>query len=293
MQTPRPFHWFLIAYLVLLWGGAFGLIAVALNVLHPVTIVWARLLCGGMVMAGVALVSGQSLRPKSGWWPKIAFLSVTGNLLPFTLIAWAEQTVPSGEVGMLMALMPITILLLSHYFLHQEPITGTRLFGVAIGFAGVVVLLGANFTVGGNKGLGQGAALLATIFYAINGIYTKRLPAFDAASLAAVSLLFGAAVLTLPMLVVQPAFAPAAHLNGLFATVILGVLGTGLASWAYFTVIAQVGPGFLSIINYLIPAFAFGVGVMLLDEPATWQQWLALAAIVTGVWLIQPRHPRA
>jgi drug/metabolite transporter (DMT)-like permease len=51
-----------------------------------------------------------------------------------------------------------------------------------------------------------------------------------------------------------------------------------------------VGPGFLSTINYLIPAVAFVVGVLLLREPVAANQLIALAAILAGVWLIQPRH---
>ncbi|GIS24474.1 MAG: hypothetical protein CM15mP125_1610 [Gammaproteobacteria bacterium] len=59
---------------------------------------------GGLVRMAVApakMVSGP------GVWPRLTVLSLTGNIIPFSLIAWAEQSVPSAEVGILMALMPI------------------------------------------------------------------------------------------------------------------------------------------------------------------------------------------
>ena len=72
---------------------------------------------------------------------------------------------------------------------------------------------------------------------------------------------------------------------------VLGVFSTGVATWVYFVVVSEVGPGFLSTINYLIPALAFVVGVVLLKEPVLANQLVALAAILAGVWLIQPRRP--
>jgi len=74
------------------------------------------------------------------------------------------------------------------------------------------------------------------------------------------------------------------------ALVVLGIFSTGMATWVYFVVVSEVGPGFLSTINYLIPAVAFVVGALVLREPVAANQLIALAAILAGVWLIQPRQ---
>ena len=105
-----------------------------------------------------------------------------------------------------MALMPITILILGHYFLEHERLTALRVIGVLLGFAGVALLVGEDmfFSDGGARLTGQVAAVIATFCYAINGIYTKRLPAFDTVAVSAASLLTGSVLLALPMWNLQP-----------------------------------------------------------------------------------------
>ena len=98
-------HWALLAYLVLVWGFAFALIAVALESFHPLFIVWGRLWMGALVVWCVWRWRQQRWFLGREWWPRLTVLSLTGNIIPFSLIAWAEQSVPSAEVGILMALM--------------------------------------------------------------------------------------------------------------------------------------------------------------------------------------------
>ena len=168
-------HWALLGYLVLVWGFAFALIAVALERFHPVFIVWSRLLMGALVVWCVWRWDGGVWALGREWWPRLTVLSMTGNVIPFSLIAWAEQSVPSAEVGILMALMPIATLLLAHWLLEHEPFTLYRLSGVAVGFVGVLLLVGDDlfFQTGGGQWPGQVATLLATLSYAFNGVYVK------------------------------------------------------------------------------------------------------------------------
>jgi len=292
MQIPTVKHWALLGYLVLFWGFAFGLIAMALEAFHPVAVVWSRLTLGALVM--LLVLRWQKGRiPWAGRWPlRMMLLSITGNVIPFTLIAWAEQRVASGEVGLLMALMPIAILVMGHYFLEHERMTPLRLIGVAMGFAGVILLMGDTVFAGSDteRLWGQIAAVTATLCYAINGIYTKRLPRFDPVAITAGSLVAGSLILLGPALWLQDWSNPLLNPSAWGALVVLGIFSTGMATWVYFVVVSEVGPGFLSTINYLIPAVAFVVGVLLLREPVAANQLIALAAILAGVWLIQPRH---
>ncbi len=295
MQLPTRRHWLLLGYLVITWGLAFYLIAIALTAFHPVTIVWGRLTLGAVVMLALLGRRGGHLPRGWLWWRWLLVLSLTGNVVPFVLVAWAERSVPSSEVGLLMALMPIMVLLMGHYFLDHERMTVLKISGVLLGFSGVALLLGENLFshIDGVRLTGQLAAVVATACYAVNGIFTKRLPAFDTVSVSAGSLLVGSAILVWPMWRLQ-AWAPPAEFPGAWIAVgVLGIFATGVATWAYFTVVSEVGPGFLSTINYMIPGVAFTVGVLLLGEPAGGIQLFALGLILAGVWLIQPRAAKA
>ena len=288
-------HWALLAYLVLVWGFAFALIAVALESFHPLFIVWCRLWMGALVVWCVWLWRQQRWCLGREWWPRLTLLSLTGNIIPFSLIAWAEQSVPSAEVGILMALMPIATLLLAHWLLDHEPLTWRRLAGVVVGFVGVALLVGDDLLSAGASGQwpGQIAALLATVSYAFNGVYAKRLPAQEPVALSLGSLGIGCILLAVPALWAQlagPGLDITAGATGVL--MVLGVMATGVATWCYFVVVTERGPGFLSTINYLIPAVAFAAGTLFLGEPWGWEHLIALAMILVGVGLIQVRQAR-
>ena len=288
-------HWALLAYLVLVWGFAFALIALALESFHPLFIVWCRLWMGALVVWCVWRWRQQRWCLGREWWPRLTLLSLTGNIIPFSLIAWAEQSVPSAEVGILMALMPIATLLLAHWLLDHEPLTWRRFAGVVVGFAGVALLVGDDLLSAGASGQwrGQLAALLATISYAFNGVYAKRLPANEPVALSLGTLGIGSILLAVPALWAQLA-RPGLDITAGATSVlmVLGVMATGVATWCYFVVVTERGPGFLSTINYLIPAVAFAAGTLFLAEPWGWEHLTALAMILVGVGLIQVRQVR-
>lgn len=293
MSQPIYKHWALLGYLILVWGFAFALIAVALESFHPVFIVWCRLWMGAVVVWGVWRWRGRAWSMGREWWPRLTLLSFTGNIIPFSLIAWAEQSVPSAEVGILMALMPIATLLLAHWLLEHEPLTWRRSVGVVMGFVGVGLLVGDDLLSRGASGQwpGQLATLLATVSYAFNGVYAKRIPSGHPVDLALGTLVVGGLLLAGPAVWLQlsgPGLAVTASAVGVLA--ILGVMATGVATWCYFVVVTERGPGFLSTINYLIPAVAFAAGTVLLGEPWGWEHLLALLFILVGVRLIQVRR---
>ena len=288
-------HWALLGYLVLVWGFAFALIAVALESFHPLFIVWCRLWMGALIIWCVCRWRHQRWRLGREWWPRLTLLSLTGNIIPFSLIAWAEQSVPSAEVGILMALMPIATLLLAHWLLEHEPLTWRRFAGVVVGFAGVALLVGDDLFSAGASGQwpGQVAALLAAVSYAFNGVYAKRLPAQEPVALSVGTLGVGSILLAVPALWAQfagPGFDVTVGATSVL--IVLGVMATGVATWCYFVVVTERGPGFLSTINYLIPAVAFAAGTVLLAEPWGWEHLIALGMILVGVSLIQVRQAR-
>ncbi|MFT4520054.1 MAG: drug/metabolite transporter (DMT)-like permease [Halioglobus sp.] len=294
MQPPRPIHWALLGFLSIAWGCAFFLIAVGLESLTPLTLVSVRLAVGALTLYIIMRFQGYSLPPPGPWWPRFALLALMGNILPFSLISWAETRITSAQAGLLMALMPISTMLLSHYFIQGDTLTPRRLAGVALGFTGVVVLVGGDVFsgMGGGTLIAQLAVLTATVAYAINTVYTKRLPNIETLVLATGSLLV-ATVILLPvaLYIEQPNLAQVSA-RSLFAIVALGTVSTALATWVYFRVVNDCGPSFLSIINYIIPAIAFTAGVMFLGEETVPSQFLGLVIVLAGISMTQARVSR-
>ena len=291
MQSPTTRHWAMLAYLTVFWGLAFYLIAVGLRGLPPLTLVVVRLAVGAAALYPLMRWQGGRLPVEGAWWVRFALLAMLGNLVPFSLISWAETRITSGQAGLLMALMPISTVLLAHLFVAHEQITRRRLLGILLGFIGVGILVGADAVsaLGGGQLLAQVAVIAATLAYAVNAVYTKRLPQIDTLVVATGSLLIGTVMLAPVALLLEQPWQQVPALDAVMAVLVLGVFSTGLATWVYFRVVSDCGPGFLSIINYMIPAVACVAGVAFLDEPAAWSQFAGLLVICAGIFLSQSR----
>jgi len=293
-MQPRPAHWAMLGFLSVTWGFSFYLIAVGLRSFPPLTLVNLRLAIGALVLFFIMRWQGHRLPPPGGWWLRFALLSVMGNLIPFYLISWSETRIDSAQTGLLMALMPISTLVLGHYFVQGDTITPRRLSGVLLGLGGVAVLIGGDALrgIGGVEVLAQGAVLAATLAYAVNAVYTKSLPRIETVVVSTGTLATGTALLLPFSLYLERPWLIDPGMSPVLATGTLGALSTGLATWVYFRVVSDCGPGFLSIINYIIPGIAFAAGVLLLGESAAPSQFLGLVFICLGIALIQNRPLR-
>jgi len=284
----------MLAFLSLVWGFAFYLIAVGLESFAPLTVVNVRLAVGATTLYGIMRYYGYSLPRERVWWWRFLLLSFLGNLLPFTLISWAETRISSAQAGLLMALMPITTMVLAHFFVHGDSLTPRRITGVLLGLVGVIVLIGGDVLSGISAGslIAQLAVLLSTLAYAVNSVYTKRIPTTNTLVVATGSLILGTLVLLPITLVIDKPWMLDPDGISVIAVVLLGVFSTGLATWVYFKVVSDCGPSFLSIINYAIPVLAFAAGVVLLNEPAHPSQFAGLVAICIGIALTQNQRFR-
>ena len=291
MQQPRLIHWAMLGFLSVAWGFAFYLIALGLQDFSPLTVVNIRLLVGAMTLYLIMRWQGYTLPPPGGWWGRFSVLAITGNLVPFSLISWAETRISSSQAGLLMALMPITTMVLSHFYVQDDVLTPRRLAGVLLGFLGVLVLVGGDVLagMGGGTLIAQLAVLLATMAYATNAVYTKRMPTINTLVVATGSLIIGSLMLLPVTLYLEQPTLVDASASSLLATVLLGVVSTGLATWVFFRVVTDCGPGFLSIINYIIPAIAFAAGVMFLGESAAPSQFMGLLLVLIGIAMTQNR----
>lgn len=274
--------------LVALWGTAFMATTIAVQSIDPISTVFIRLASGAGVLSLVVFARGESLPLDWASWGGFTVMAIVGNALPFFLIAWGQQAVPSGVAGMIMAIMPLLTMVLAHYFVAGETLNRYKLLGFALGIAGVTLLLGPVFEGGGHAVLSGLAILAAATCYAVNVILIKRLPRYSP-MVSACGVLIVASLLMLPFWLVLAPEDSAITQDSTFAVIWLGVGPTGIATIILFIVIDRAGPTFLSTINYLIPVVAFLCGAWLLSEPVTWVHFLALVTILGGIGMTRVR----
>jgi drug/metabolite transporter (DMT)-like permease len=203
------------------------------------------------------------------------------------LITWSEQAIPSGMAAILNATTPLFSLLIGYVWTREERLSGLRLLGVALGFAGVVVAVGIrDLDLARADTQSQLAVLAAAACYAISGMYARR--AFRGAPAlvpATGQMLAGALLITPYALVVRGIPAPMPSATAIGAVVALAVLGTGLAYILLYWLMERIGATRSSMVTYLLPPFALAYGALFLGEAIALNALLGLVLVVVGILL--------
>lgn len=293
MYSHPAKHWALLLALTAMWGSAFMFIKLGVATVPPATLVASRLTIGAALLYAVMRARGLALPPLGrGWLPFIA-LAIVGNSVPFYLISWGQQFIDSALAGILMAVMPLATLLLAHFFVADERLTVKRALGFAIGFAGIVVLMGpvALAGLGGSlvKATAQAAVLAGALCYAANSVMARRLVAADFLVASTAVLIVAGAMMVPLALVLDRQWVLAPSMGSTAAILWLGVGPTAVATILFFRLIASAGPTFMSIVNYLSPLVALLAGVLLLGEKPGVTAVAGLGLILLGIALSRRR----
>jgi drug/metabolite transporter (DMT)-like permease len=279
-----------LAALAVVWGSSFLLIKVGLRGMSPSQLVLTRLIFGAGVL--LAVVAARRLALPTSWrmWGHLAVLAVTANVVPFVLFAWGEQRISSGLAGILNATTPLLTVIIAVVVLPEERASFLRAVGVAIGFAGVVLIISPWRSVGSASLAGELACIGAAGCYGVAFTYTRRFVSGRGSPLALATGQLGVAAV-MQLIIVGVSHGPAMHLTTkvVAAAVALGAVNTGLAYLLYYSLIRDVGATSASMVTYLMPIVAVGLGVGLLGEKVTWNLFAGAAVVIAGVSLAEGR----
>ena len=298
MQPPinrqmTPVEWTLLIALAVLWGGSYFYIAVAVKVVPPLSLVAFRVAVGAALLYLVVRANGLRLPTAPAVWGAFLVMGLINNVIPFSLIAWAQSHVASGLAAILNATTPLFAVLLANVLTEDEHMTPASVTGVVIGFAGVTIMIGPNalegFTV---DFLADLALLLASVFYALSPIFARR---FSKAGIppmvAATCQLTAATVMMVPLaLLFDRPWTIAMPSAGVWGALIgLAALSTTLAYIIYYRILATAGAVNLMLVTLLIPVMAILLGAAFLGERLSPNHFLGMAAIGIGLAAIDGR----
>jgi len=292
MRHQRPLiDWIALLALAGLWGTSFLFIKIAVRQITPLTLVAARFAIAASVLSVTVRARGLRLPRSRRVWGHYLLMSLVGNAVPFTLIAWGQIEADVGVAGILMGTMPLTTLLLAHFFVPGERMTPRMAVGFAVGFAGLIALFGpeALLELGGGASelLSQLAIATAAICYAVNTVLARRLARLDALVSATTVMWITSAIMVPAALWVERPWTLALSAGSIVALVWLGLFATALATIIYFRVIQVAGPTFLSLINYMIPVVALAAGAIVLGEQLVPSVLLGMVLILAGLAISQ------
>lgn len=190
-----------------------------------------------------------------------------------------------------MAMMPLTTVVLAHFFIQGERITRNKIIGFVLGFIGVVILMQPELSMNSELDWIQLIAMIAVlagaVSYAANSVIAHSLPKLSLSLISAGVLLIASVVIVPLSLSAGFTWMNDTSTDALLSIILLGIFPTGLATIIYFSVIRHAGPAFLSQINYLIPVWAVVLGVLLGGEQLTIHAVIALVVILAGIAIAQ------
>ena len=279
----------LLLILGTLWGSSYLFIKVAVAEVPAMTLVAGRLLLSAIILWILLRIMGQSMPRKRSLWGAYAVMGVLNGTLPYTLITWGEQYIPSNLAALLQGTMPLFTVILAHFLARDERLTRTRGLGVLIGFAGVGVLILPELRRGLQSSLlGQLAIVVSSVSYAGAAIFARSQLRGQPPLASTTGQLTMGALLTLPLsLLVDRPFNLSPSLPALASWLGLSILGTVVAYVIYYSLIERTSATFVSTVTYIIPINGLILGALVLGEPLTLTLLVSSALILFGVLLVR------
>ncbi len=284
MRRPSLRDLALLLLLSTLWGASYSFIRVGVETIPPVTLIAARTLIAGGLLALVVTARGLSWPRGVGFWRDCAVQALLNSVVPFTLIAWAERSIDAGLATILNATSPVFAFLITAGLTRHETVGGRKLLGVAGGLAGTLLIVGVDAMSGlGREMEAQLAVVAASACYGGAAVWGRRFAGVDPLLPAAGSLIIGAAVLVPLSLVLDRPWMLTPSPASLGALLALAVASTALAFVLYFHLVQRLGAVGTTAQAYLRVPIGVAIGVLALGEHLSGTALAGLALILAGV----------
>jgi drug/metabolite transporter (DMT)-like permease len=276
--------------LAFIWGWSFLFIKVAGEGLTPTTVAWTRIALGAGVLYAVLYGQRRRVPVDRASLRHYAVVTIAGNVVPFTLLAWGEQHITSALTAVLNASTPLFTALFAAIGL-AERLRPVQIAGLALGVVGVAVAAGVGASdLEGSSTAGALAAIFAGAGYGVAFVYMRRHLVSYPPIVAATGQLATGALLLFPVAAATSVAGGVSLTPTRVASILLlGVLGTGVAYVLNYRIIADIGATKASLVTYIIPVVAVVVGILVLDEPFEARLLVGGALTVAGIAAVNHR----
>ena len=292
MREPKILDYVLLTILALIWSSAFFNIKIATYSYGPVTIAFLRTFFGAIPVVGLCLFKKIKIEAFSKDWYWFAAIGMINLVIPFFLIAYGVQKVQSNLAAILMASTPLSATILAHFFTDNEKINYTKIFGVLVGFSGIIFLFSDNILINESNFLSALIIFFASTFYVIGGLLTLKISNKKNENVTA-SILIWATIFLIPITAfIEKPWNLNPSTDSTISIIYLGVVATGLAWLLRFRILKTNGLVFQAQVAYLIPIFGIILGYIFLKELITPKVFVAVAAIVIGIYLVKKSNSK-
>ena len=282
-------YWLLIILLGAVWGSSFLFNAVLIREISPLWVAAGRVSIGAAICWLVFFATSKKLPTDPKLYVQFLILGILNYAIPFALFPFAEQTVASSIVGVINGMTPMTTVIVSQLWPGGEKASWNKVVGVAIGFAGAVILSLPSLGVGASaQVIGLLAAFVATCCYALTLNYARRFAKVEPYAVASASLT-GAALVSVPLALFVsgiPIITLPETWGALFG---ISVFSTSFSFLLVYWLLPRVGATNLSLNTFITPISAILLGVLVLHERFEFIHILGIIVIFLGLVFIDGR----
>ena len=289
----NPTEWALLILLSLLWGGSFFFNGVAVRDIPVLTVVLGRVSIAAAALYLFLRIMG--IRMPRDWtiWRAFFLMGFFNNFVPFSLIVWGQTYLASGYASVINATTPMFAVIAAHFLTNDEAMSGNRIIGIGIGFAGVFALVGPDIASGFGIGvLAQMAILGASLSYGYASVFGRKFRVLKINPIVtATGQVAASSMLLVPFVLIidRPWELAIPDGDAIAAVIGIAILSTALAYILYFRILETAGATNLSLVTLLIPPSAIILGVLFLDEVFSPQHLIGIALIAAGLLAIDGR----
>ena len=284
MNRVSPTVLALLLTLTLMWGTNWPLFRIALDELRPWTFRTCTMAIGAVVLAAIVRARGESFAVPKGRWPAL-FAAATTNLAIWSVAtSLAVLYIPSGHASVLAYTMPLWVALLG-FVLFGQRLSGRLLAAIAIGAVAVAALMLPNFASYARAPLGLMWGLAAGFSWAVGTFIVKRTrwPGMG------LSLTFWQVVLSMPTMIAGACLLepwPAWPSTGVvLITLYIGAVPMALGMAIWFALVKLLPAQVAGLSSIAVPIVAIVSGMIILHEPLSPLQAVAIASSVISLWL--------
>ncbi len=277
----RPAHVAQLLLLSFLWGTAYLFMRSSAPAFGAVPMIFLRMAMGSaLVLLPLAIVR-TGLGPMRTHWRPIAVMGVLFTALPFIALGYAALSISAGLLAVLQSAAPMFAAIVARVWLGER-IGPWRALGLAIGFAGVAMLVWDRIDVRDDAGRAVLATLAATAVWGVSSNYARvRLAGVDSVTVAGGTI--GLAALVAAPLAWASWPAHAVPMRAWGEVVFLGLASSGGGFLLYFSLLRRIGAVRATSVTFLNPAVAMGSAAVYLGEPITLRMVGGCAVILAGV----------
>jgi len=284
--------WAMLVLLSILWGGSFFFVGIAVTELPPLTIVTLRVGIATLTLWIIVFMLG--LRPPKNLrvWGTFLGMGLLNNVIPFVLIVWGQTQIASGLASILNAATPIFTVVVAGVLLPDERMTPLKLVGVAVGFIGVVVMIGLPALTGSSSLVAQLAIITAALSYAFAGVYGRRFKTMEIHPIITAAGQVTASTIVLAPIALAIDGQPDITVISLkiwLAVASLAIFSTAMAYVLYFKILKLAGATNVLLVTLLVPVSAILLGFLFLNETLEVLHLIGILLITLGLSAIDGR----